>query len=308
MTIKRLLGSLPSQISRNRDLGTVAFQDAQSVNISGILAPKTVTFANLPAASASNTGQMYQVSDVGANGSLWKSNGTLWAPTNNTVSLLTGSLAFLIAPTGSIAVTTGVVTFGTSVLTYLISNSPIRAYVYYPANAWTSSTAGWYYTVFSSGTQATVYSNQYTTGQPTVPASPTLVTTGAGAYTGVIGTVLGPNVNTPANTIAVGNLVKLWAVIGANNSAGTKTVGFANSGTSYLQSLVSLTTTVTSSTNYVLTLAADNSATAWSISSGYANGINFKITTAVTNGFYLSTAVATDWVSLPVYDIVLESQ
>lgn len=35
MTIKKLIGSAPSQISRNRDLGTMAFMDAAGVNIKG---------------------------------------------------------------------------------------------------------------------------------------------------------------------------------------------------------------------------------------------------------------------------------
>lgn len=35
MTVKRLLGNLPSQVSRNKDLGTMAFQDSSAVNITG---------------------------------------------------------------------------------------------------------------------------------------------------------------------------------------------------------------------------------------------------------------------------------
>lgn len=33
MTIKRLLGSAPSQVSRNRELGTMAFQNKESINV-----------------------------------------------------------------------------------------------------------------------------------------------------------------------------------------------------------------------------------------------------------------------------------
>lgn len=60
-----------------------------------------------------------------------------------------------------------------------------NAYVYLPVNAIaTGVAAGWYYAQFSSSTAATVYNNRYTSGIPTVPASPTaFATTGPGAYT-----------------------------------------------------------------------------------------------------------------------------
>lgn len=47
MTIKRLLGSAPSQVSRNRDLGTMAFQNKESVQIGNIgAAADVVTLGN----------------------------------------------------------------------------------------------------------------------------------------------------------------------------------------------------------------------------------------------------------------------
>jgi hypothetical protein len=39
VTIKRLLGSAPSQVSRNKDLGKLAFQDIPSYNGTGLPAP-----------------------------------------------------------------------------------------------------------------------------------------------------------------------------------------------------------------------------------------------------------------------------
>lgn len=35
MTVKRLIGSAPSQVSRNKDLGSMAFQSADAVSITG---------------------------------------------------------------------------------------------------------------------------------------------------------------------------------------------------------------------------------------------------------------------------------
>jgi hypothetical protein len=37
MTIKRLLGSAPSQVSRNKDLGDLAFQDSSAIGSNGTL-------------------------------------------------------------------------------------------------------------------------------------------------------------------------------------------------------------------------------------------------------------------------------
>lgn len=57
-------------------------------------------------------------------------------------------------------------------------------YMSFPANAIAAGVpAGNYYVVMSSTTAGTIYNNTYTTGKPTIPASPTaFVTTGPGAY------------------------------------------------------------------------------------------------------------------------------
>lgn len=64
-----------------------------------------------------------------------------------------------------------------------------KCYCYFPANQiFAGSTAGWYYTTFSSATAATVFNNTYTSGIPTIPGSPTsFVTTGPGAITQTTG-------------------------------------------------------------------------------------------------------------------------
>lgn len=43
MTIKRLLGSAPSQVSRNKDLGTMAFQDANNLSLPELAVNKQYT-------------------------------------------------------------------------------------------------------------------------------------------------------------------------------------------------------------------------------------------------------------------------
>jgi hypothetical protein len=60
-----------------------------------------------------------------------------------------------------------------------------RAYMYFPANAISAgSAAGLYYVVMSSTTAGTIYNNTLTSGEATIPSSPTaFATTGPGAYT-----------------------------------------------------------------------------------------------------------------------------
>ena len=47
MAIKRLIGSAPSQISRNKDFGTMAWQDQSGVNITGGTASNLQNLTNL---------------------------------------------------------------------------------------------------------------------------------------------------------------------------------------------------------------------------------------------------------------------
>lgn len=65
-------------------------------------------------------------------------------------------------------------------------------YMYFPANTIAAGVAaGLYYVVMSSTTAGTIYNNTYTSGKPTIPASPTaFATTGPGAYTQTTGAAI----------------------------------------------------------------------------------------------------------------------
>ena len=68
MTIKRLLGSAPSQVSRNKDLGDMAFQDAEGVKIIGGTASNLQNISNLfvsqPTPSAVNASATLTVAQL----------------------------------------------------------------------------------------------------------------------------------------------------------------------------------------------------------------------------------------------------
>ena len=100
-----------------------------------------------------------------------------------------------------------------------------NAYVYMPAGAIASgSTAGWYYAVFSSTTAATLYNNTYTSGTPTIPASPTAFsTTGPGAYTQSTSYINAYTLSIAGNLIGANGTIRTTGGLTFNNSAGFKT-------------------------------------------------------------------------------------
>jgi hypothetical protein len=81
------------------------------------------------------------------------------------------------------------------------------SYVYLPANAGGSgNAAGWYYCVFSSDTEGTIYGDQYTGGQPQIVGSP-----------GAFGGAPSGRITTPTSEITALSGINLLTV-GANGS------------------------------------------------------------------------------------------
>jgi hypothetical protein len=100
-------------------------------------------------------------------------------------------------------------------------------YLYLPANAISAgSSAGFYYAVMTSTTVGTVYNNTYTSGTPTIPASPTaFVTTGPGAYTQTTGAELALlEVTIPGGAMGKNGSLMSYPEFVYSNSANTKTL------------------------------------------------------------------------------------
>ena len=115
-----------------------------------------------------------------------------------------------------------------SAVTTLPATYP-SAYVYLPTGAITAaSTAGWYYTVFSSATAGTVYNNTYTAGTPTIPASPTpFVVTGpvGGTFTQTTASLITAySLNIPGNTLGTNGAIRAAQSYSYASSANAKTV------------------------------------------------------------------------------------
>ena len=116
-----------------------------------------------------------------------------------------------------------------------------NCYMWFTANQIAAGVAaGWYFTQMSSATAGTVFNNTYTSGKPTIPASPTaFVTTGPGAFTGDTAEEFGPTIAVPANSMGPNGALRITTYWAATNNANTKTtrVRFSgNAGTQYLSS------------------------------------------------------------------------
>ena len=161
------------------------------------------TWAGKPAA-ASNSGKYIRITDIGINGSLWRSDGANWLPVDNRVLLFQQQLP-IILPYTVTPTTNGAFTISTGSLS--ISNRQV--YIYFPANSIGSGVpAGFYYCEMTSSSAGTAYNNVYTpgTGLPEKPTSniPFTGTTGTTANTTAEITLI--NVPIPSGLLSRGKL------------------------------------------------------------------------------------------------------
>jgi hypothetical protein len=121
-----------------------------------------------------------------------------------------------------------------------------RAWCYFPANAVaTVAAAGFRYCTFSTTTAGIAFLDTWDgTGLPTIPTSPTAVTDGKGAYTGVTGTITGFSFTLPAGAMGANGGIDLEFSTQFTSSVGTKLNAPRFGGTS----LVSFNSTTTTGT------------------------------------------------------------
>lgn len=127
------------------------------------------------------------------------------------------AIPFIWLSTGSIAANGAI-----SAITALPRAYP-RAYCYFPANALaTSIAAGWRYCTFSTTTAGVAFLDTYTSGVPVIPSSPTAVTDGKGAYTGVTSETAGQTIAMPA--LAANDAFLFEFDIECSNTANAKSI------------------------------------------------------------------------------------
>lgn len=180
------------------------------------------TFATLPSASTVS-GQIYFVSDVGKNGSLWRSNGTKWALVNGEAVIADGATPICLAPTGTVAAN-GALTLGFALPTIYSGG----IWQYFPAGAvFAGSAAGFYWTVMSSATVGTIYND---TRDPSIVNlfdaignTTAIVAAGPGAYTGTAAQTVVGSIQILANILGLDGAIEGELTWSFTSSASSKT-------------------------------------------------------------------------------------
>lgn len=140
--------------------------------------------------------------------------------------LYKGGIPFISLSSGSVAANGAI-----SGITALPLAYP-SAYCYFPANILaTVKAAGFYYCTFSTTTAGVAFLDAApASGVLTIPASPTAVTDGKGAFTGDTGEEFGITINVPALTANAA--IRIGSMCSMNNNANVKTfrVRFSGNG------------------------------------------------------------------------------
>lgn len=143
------------------------------------------------------------------------------------------SIPFIHISSGSIAANGAI-----SGITALNRAIP-RAYCWFPANAVaTVAAAGWRYCTFSTTTAGVAFLDTYSSGQPTIPSSPTAVTDGKGAYTSDTAEHTGPTYNMPASAMGANGQILTDTYWHASGAGGTKTPKVKIGGTTLQSSAI----------------------------------------------------------------------
>ncbi len=223
-------------------------------------------------------------STSGAFGPVAITSGSISGVTGVPVILTAGGIPFIGLSSGSVAANGAI-----SAITALPAVYP-DAYCYFPANKLAAvSAAGFYYCQFTTTTAGTAFLNAYTSGRPTIPASPTAVTAGQGAFTGDITEEFGLTLTIPAMTAT--SALRLMVREAANNTANAKTLNVRLSGNA---GTVMFAHGCVSNTAFGFSgLISNTGAVAKQISTLIGGGLNSNPTDSVLNTIDLSTGTAT---------------
>jgi hypothetical protein len=174
----------------------------------------------------------FQTGSIDKNGLARTEDGKLYVTSVGTAAITGGSITganvpytlaqtaipFVHLSSGSVAANGAI-----SGITALPNAYP-HAYCYFPANALaTTIAAGWHYCTFSTTTAGVAYLDTYSTGVPGIPASPSAVTDGKGAFTGATNDIDGLQVVLPAGALGVNGTIRARLSWSSTNNANAKT-------------------------------------------------------------------------------------
>jgi hypothetical protein len=178
-------------------------------------------------------------------------------------------------------------------------------YLYFPANAIAAGIpAGFYWVKMSSTTAGTIYNSTYTAGTPVVGTDTPFVTTGPGAYTGVV-TEQGATITIPAAAAGtVYRVTTLWEGNGVANAHTLRVRLGGAAGTAYLsQNLAQQSSLYDQRMIWVVgtsrQIGQTGAAPATNASAGVAPVTStVDMTASTTMVFTVEHTTATDWATL----------
>lgn len=133
-------------------------------------------------------------------------------------TLVQTAIPFIHLSTGSVDANGAI-----SAITALPNAYP-NAYCWFPANVLaTTIAAGWHYCTFSTTTAGTAFLDTYSTGIPGIPASPSAVTDGKGAFTGSTTDIDSVQVVLPAGSLLENGSLRIRTSWAMTNNANAKT-------------------------------------------------------------------------------------
>lgn len=179
------------------------------------------------------------------------------------------------------------------------------AYCWFPANILAGAiAAAWRYCTFASTTTGTAFLDTYTIGVPTIPASPTAVTAGQGAFTGVIGELFAQTFTIPANALGINGQIVGWFQGQQNSTANNKVfrAHYSGTGGTILYALNQVSTAKAAGGQFVITNAGVTNVQTAGVLSLHASpdnnnapaGLGVDTTVATTVVFSMEKALATD--------------
>ena len=224
-----------------------------------------------------------------------------------------GAVPMILQSSGTLTPGTSAQLTLTTALPAAICTSALGGcYMYFPLNTLAvSNTANFYYVIMSSTTAGTIYTTTYSSGTPTVPASPTGFNVTTASYTQTTGAALTAlTISIPGNAMGVNGSLEGFAASMTPNNANNKVISIKYGG-SALTTLTATSATTDNQTYVRATntgIAASQLAMKWgtaATSSNFVtagnNGTTVNSASAQNAAITLQLATATDYIVLEQY-------
>lgn len=252
------------------------------------------TWAGKPAANSVVSGTEIFVTDMGINGSMWRSDGAKWSLANSGELVLSQTaVPVILCPSGTWTNTTGTMTLGTALPYTPVGRVRVALFA-------SGITAGLYYATFSSTTAMQVWTDAAATTKPT---------TVAGAYTPTTATdILLASTALGADSMGLNGGLRIQTGVSTSNNANSKQSKIKLSGSQVATTQSYASGLGGAHSALVRNRGSKSAQSSHAIGSYGASSPTFATidtTVALNVELYGQIAVATDYLILDAYTIEL---